>query len=265
MPVTGHTTGDIDIHDIHAGADGRPIFVATRFNCLATIAERASFAPLWRPPFIDRLAAEDRCHLNGFADARRPSRLSPPASPPPTSPRAGASTAATAAWSSTSRAARSSPRGLSMPHSPRLHRGRLWLVQSGTGEFGHVDLATGRFEPVCFLQGFARGVAFVGDHAVIGVSRPRENRTFEGLALNERLAREGVGPLCHLAVVNLATGDIEHRLVIEGVVEELYDVAVAARRDPPDGDRLPLRRDPVPGAAGAALTACGLVASRNEL
>ena len=112
-----------------------------------------------------------------------------------------------------------------MPHSPRLHRGRLWLVQSGTGEFGHVDLATGRFEPVCFLQGYARGLAFLGDHAVIGVSRPRENRTFDGLALNERLAREGVGPLCHLAVVNLATGDIEHRLVIEGVVEELYDVA----------------------------------------
>ena len=51
----------------HADADGRPIFVATRFNCLATIAERASFAPLWRPPFIDRLAAEDRCHLNGLA------------------------------------------------------------------------------------------------------------------------------------------------------------------------------------------------------
>jgi len=42
--------------------------------------------------------------------------------------------------------------------------------------------------------------------------------------LNERLARKGVGPICHLAVVNLATGDIEHRLVIEGVVEELYDV-----------------------------------------
>ena len=66
-----------------------------------------------------------------------------------------------------------------MPHSPRLHRGRLWLVQSGTGEFGHVDLRPGRFEPVCFLQGYARGLAFLGDHAVIGVSRPRENRTFE--------------------------------------------------------------------------------------
>ena len=57
VPVAGHTTCDIDIHDIHARPDGRPVFVATRFNCLATIAERASFAPVWRPPFIDRLAA----------------------------------------------------------------------------------------------------------------------------------------------------------------------------------------------------------------
>src|SRR5919106_1366084 len=112
-----------------------------------------------------------------------------------------------------------------MPHSPRLHRAPPWPGQAGPGAFGHVDLATGRFEAICFLQGYARGVAFLGEHAVIGVSRPRENRTFDGLVLNERLAREGVGPLCHLAVVNLATGDVEHRLVIKGVVEELYDVA----------------------------------------
>ena len=86
---------------------------------------------------------------------------------------------------------------------------------------------------------------------MIGVSRPRENRTFDGLALNERLAREGVGPLCHLAVVNLTTGDIEHRMVIEGVVEELYDVVALPGVLRPDGDRLPLGRDQVPGAADA--------------
>jgi uncharacterized protein (TIGR03032 family) len=225
VPVTGHTTGDIDIHDIHADADGRPIFVATRFNCLATIADHASFAPLWRPPFIDRLAAEDRCHLNGFAvDDGRPIYAT-----------CVAGTNVVEGWREHRRdgglvidiaTGEAVARGLSMPHSPRLHGGRLWLVQSGTGEFGHVDVVTGRFEPVCFLQGYARGVAFVGDHAVIGVSRPRENRTFEGLVLNERLEREGVGPLCHLAIVNIRTGDIEHRLVIEGVVEELYDIAV---------------------------------------
>ena len=115
--------------------------------------------------------------------------------------------------------------GLSMPHSPRLYQGRLWILQSGTGEFGYVDLSSGRFEAVCFLPGFARGVAFSGDYAIIGVSRPRENKTFEGLALEDRLAKEGVAPRCQIAVVNLTTGDVEHRLMISGVVEELYDVA----------------------------------------
>ena len=43
--------------------------------------------------------------------------------------------------------------GLSMPHSPRRHAGRLWLLQPGTGELGHVDLNTGAFERVCLLPG----------------------------------------------------------------------------------------------------------------
>ncbi|MFO7854348.1 MAG: TIGR03032 family protein [Paracoccaceae bacterium] len=225
VPVAAHTTGDIDVHDIHPDAQDRPVFAATRFNCLATLSERGSFTPLWRPPFVDRLAAEDRCHLNGFCM------------------RNGAPAYATCVgrsnvvegWRESRRdgglvidvaSGEVVAEGLSMPHSPRLHDGRLWLIQSGTGEFGHVDLATGRFEPVCFLPGFARGVAFAGEHAVVGVSRPREDRTFSGLALEERLAREGVGPRCELAIVNLSTGDVEHRLHIEGVVQELYDVAV---------------------------------------
>ena len=122
------------------------------------LAERASFAPLWRPPFIDRLAAEDRCHLNGLAmrDGR------------PAFATCVAATNLAEGWREHRRdgglvidvaSGETVAAGLSMPHSPRLHRGRLWLVQSGTGEFGHIDLATGRFEPVCFLQGFARGVA----------------------------------------------------------------------------------------------------------
>ncbi len=42
--------------------------------------------------------------------------------------------------------------------APRLHRGRLWLVQAGTGEFGTVEPASGRFEPITFLPGSARGI-----------------------------------------------------------------------------------------------------------
>ncbi|BBK39932.1 TIGR03032 family protein [Allostella sp. ATCC 35155] len=225
VPVNGHTTGDIDIHDIHAGPGGRPIFAVTLFNCIATIDDRNSFVPLWRPPFIDRLAAEDRCHLNGLAvDGERPAYVTC----------VGTGNVAES-WRQRRRdggvvidvaSGEVAAAGLSMPHSPRLHDGVLWLIQTGTGEFGRVDLATGRFEPVCFLPGFARGLAFVGHHAVIGVSRPRENRTFEGLALNERLAAAGADPRCCIAVVDLRTGDLVHQLMIEGIVQELYDVAV---------------------------------------
>ncbi len=225
VPVVGHTTGDIDIHDIHAGADGAPVFVATRFNCLATLAERGSFRTLWHPPFIDRIAAEDRCHLNGMACIDGA----------PAYVTCVSRTNVAEGWREHRRdggvvldvaSGEVVASGLSMPHSPRMHRGVLWVLQTGTGEFGRVDPHTGRFEPVCFLPGFARGLAFLGDYAVIGLSRPRENRTFEGLVLNDRLAAEGIGPRCAICVVNLKTGDIEHRLDIEGVVQELYDVAV---------------------------------------
>lgn len=225
VPVTGHTTGDIDIHDIHEGADGRPIFVATRFNCIATLAERGSFKEVWRPPFIDRLAAEDRCHLNGLAmDAGKPAYVT-----------CLSRTNLFEGWRNHRRdggvvldvtSGEVVASGLSMPHSPRLYNETLWMLQAGTGEFGRVDLATGRFEPICFLPGFARGLSFVGDHAIIGLSRPRDNRTFKGLALNDRLAAESVEACCAVCIVNLRTGDIEHRLEIGGIVEEIYDVVV---------------------------------------
>lgn len=225
VPVTGHTTGDIDMHDIHEDTEGRPVFVATRFNCLATLSPRGSFAELWRPPFIDRLAAEDRCHLNGLAmEGGRPAYVT-----------CLSRTNVFEGWRERRRdggtvldvvSGEIVASGLSMPHSPRIHDGSLWLVQAGTGEFGRIDPATGRFDPLCFLPGFARGLGFTGHYAVIGLSRPRENRTFEGLVLNERLEREGVSPQCAICVVNLRTGDIEHRLMIEGVVEEIYDVAL---------------------------------------
>jgi uncharacterized protein (TIGR03032 family) len=225
VPVTGHTTGDLDIHDIHEDADGQPIFVATRFNCLATLAERGSFRELWRPPFIDRLAAEDRCHLNGLAmKDGQPAYVT-----------CLSRTNVFEGWREKRHdggvildvpTGEVVAEGLSMPHSPRFYRGTLWMLQAGTGEFGRIDLDTGQFEPLCFLPGFARGLAFIGDHAVIGLSRPRENRTFEGLKLNERLKAEGVGAQCAICVVNLRTGDIEHRLEIGGIVEEIYDVTL---------------------------------------
>lgn len=225
VPVTGWTTGDLDLHDIHDGVEG-PVFVATRFNCLGRLSERSSFRPVWRPPFIDRIAAEDRCHMNGLAmrDGR------------PAYVTCVSETNVIEGWREHRigggvvidvQSSEVVARGLSMPHSPRLHNGKLWLVQSGIGEFGYIDPATGQFEAVCFLPGFARGIAFVDNWAVIGVSKPRGGqRTFEGLPLDDRLAKEKISPRCCLCFVDLQSGDIAYQIDIEGVVSELYDIAI---------------------------------------
>lgn len=116
--------------------------------------------------------------------------------------------------------------GLSMPHSPRLYDGKLWLLDSGRGAFGYLDPATGRFETVAFCSGYARGLAFDGNHAVIGLSLPRESRTFSGLDLDDELAKRDVEARCGLAVIDLASGDMTGWLRIEGLLRELYAVAV---------------------------------------
>jgi len=67
VPQVAYTTGDIDVHDVAVDGSGRVIFVNTLFGCLATVSETHSFVPLWKPPFLSKLAAEDRCHLNGLA------------------------------------------------------------------------------------------------------------------------------------------------------------------------------------------------------
>ncbi len=116
--------------------------------------------------------------------------------------------------------------GLSMPHSPRWYQDKLWLLNSGTGEFGCVDLEKSVFEPIAFCPGYLRGCAFNGDFAIVGISKPRNNKTFSGLALDRKLAAKNAEPRCGLLVIDLRSGDLVHSLRLEGIVEELYDVAV---------------------------------------
>ncbi len=228
VPQMGYTTGDLDIHDMAVDSDGRLVFVNTLFGCLATLSETHSFKPLWQPFFISKLAAEDRCHLNGLAMRDgQPGYVT-----------AVGQCDVADGW----REHRAKggividvPRnevvcsGLSMPHSPRWHNDRLWLLNSGTGEFGYVDLESGRFEPLCFCPGYMRGLSFQGDFALVGLSKPRENKTFSGLALDDNLKLRNAEARCGVQVIDLRRGDIVHWLRIEGVVEELYDVVTLPR------------------------------------
>jgi protein O-GlcNAc transferase len=115
--------------------------------------------------------------------------------------------------------------GLSMPHSPRWYGGKLWLLNSGTGELGHINLETSTFVPLTFCPGFVRGLAFHSNIAFVGLSKLRPT-CFTGLALEKRLQAEGSVPHCGLMAIDLSTGKVLHWLYLEGVVEELFDVVV---------------------------------------
>lgn len=234
VPRRSWLTGQLDIHDItiapvednlSTGNRGKCIFVNSLFSCLATLHPRHSFTPLWKPPFISQLAPEDRCHLNGLAlaDDGQPAYVT-----------ACGPSDIVDGWRDHRRDGgclihvpnkEIVAASLSMPHSPRLYQGRLWLLNSGTGELGYIDPQTGRFESVVFCGGYLRGLAFWKNFAIVGLSKPRE-QTFSGLVLQEKLEAKKAAPFCGLQIIDLDTGNIVTWLRIEGRIEELYDVVV---------------------------------------
>ena len=229
MPRTIHVTGDLDAHDIGIDRRGRPIFVNTRFNCLATISLRHSFEMVWKPPFISGLLDGDKCHLNGMAmDKAGPAYVT-----------AVSRSDVIDGWRD--RRAEGGIvidvasnkiicEGLSMPHSPRLYRGELWVLNSGTGELGVVtrpQMGKGKFEPRIFCPGFLRGLAFSGKYAFVGLSKPRYKR-FEGLELDQRLKDVDADPWCGIQIIDLETYACVDWLRIDGDVAELYDVEIIA-------------------------------------
>ncbi len=224
VPQSSYVTGDLDIHDMVVDKSNQLVFANTLFNSLATVSDSHSFTPLWKPSFILDLAAEDRCHLNGIALREGEVRYVT---------MVGQSNKAKG-W----RDLRQSggcvvdilnnqviASGLSMPHSPRWYQNRLWLLNSGTGEFGYIDRKKGTFEPIVFCPGYLRGCAFYNHYVVIGLSQSR-NQTFSGLLLDEKLHQANIEAMCGLIVIDLKKGEIVQCLRIDGVVKELYDVSV---------------------------------------
>jgi uncharacterized protein (TIGR03032 family) len=228
LPRSSHVTGDIAIHEM-AWAGDELWVVNTRFSCLCTLHPDYSFVPRWRPPFITALAAEDRCHLNGLALL--------PGERGTLAPRyvtALGDTDTPGGWRANKPqggivmdvpSGEIISRGLSMPHSPRWHDGKLWLLESGTGRLVLIEPATGRWQTVAELPGFTRGLALAGTYAFIGLSKIREASVMSGVPLVERR-----GELkCGVAVVDLRSGRLAAMLEFQTAVEEIFDVQLLPR------------------------------------
>jgi uncharacterized protein (TIGR03032 family) len=231
LPRSAHVTVDVGVHELAWATPGLRAaspgcrgeqelwFVNTRFSCLCTVHPDYSFVPRWRPPFITALAAEDRCHLNGLAMVEgRPGYVT-----------ALGETDTVGGWRDDKprggclmevSSGDVISRGLSMPHSPRWHDGRLWLLESGTGRLVFVDPASGRRQMVAELPGFARGLALSGPYAFVGLSKVRKTSAMDGVPLSERSGRLK----CGVAVVDLRSGRVDALLEFLTAVEEIFDV-----------------------------------------
>lgn len=219
VPRRTHTTGYIDIHEMAFDANGQLWIVATGFGCLATLDAAYSFVPRWRPPFLSALAPEDRCHLNGLAMVEGMPRFVT----------ALGETDTPGGWRENKKdggilmdvqTGRIVCRGLSMPHSPRWYRNELWVLESGKGAIGRVDLATGTVRTLTELPGFTRGLDFIGPYAFVGLSQVRETAVFSGLPLTERSEERVSG----VWVVNIETGEHVGFVRFEGEVREIFAV-----------------------------------------
>lgn len=223
VPRNAQTIGDLDIHELGIRKNGKVVFVNTKYSCLSELSLTHSFKATWKPPFISKLAPEDRCHLNGLAmKDGEPKYVT-----------AACKSDAVDGW----RDRRQSGgvvidvdtneivcEGLSMPHSPRWANGKLWLLNAGTGYLGWVDFEKKAFVPHMFCPGFLRGLSIIGNVAAVGLSKPR-NKRFEGLQLDEELAKRDVDPWCGVQIVSLTTGDVLQWIRFEGDIAELFDIS----------------------------------------
>jgi len=219
LPRSSHYCGQLSVHDIAFGYDGL-VGVNTLFSCLFRLDGTHSFFPVWKPPFITKLAPEDRCHLNGMAMVDgAPKYIT-----------AHGATDTPQGWRDTKLSGgvlmdvetnEIVLENLPMPHSPRVFGGELYVLLSATGELARVDRAGGTYEVITRLPAFIRGLARIGDHAFIGCSLLRKSHTFGDLPL----AREKK-IFCGVLVVHLPTGAVVGQLEYMNSCEEIYDVQI---------------------------------------
>lgn len=233
-----HYTGAIHGHEMAWAADELWI-VNSLFSCLCTLHADYSFVPRWRPTFISQLAGEDRCHLNGLCLKDGLPRYAT----------AMAETDTPAGWRENKAntgiiidvpSGQIIARGLAMPHSPRWHDDRLWVLDSGNGRLSTVDTGNGQCTPVAQMAGYTRGLAFCGPIAFVGLSLIRETAVFGGVPIAER--RDQLQ--CGVAVIDLRTGQQVAGLVFHSGVQEIFDVQVLT------GVRCPILSGPLPDLDG---------------
>lgn len=227
LPRRTHVTGDIDIHEMGFTADNELWIVNTKMSCLCTMDINHSIVPRWRPPFISGYDLTDRCHLNGLAMRDgKPRYVS-----------ALGTTDTPGGWRDNKAFGGMIMDidsndmiidGLSMPHSPRWYRNKLWVLESGAGQLITVDEKTGERTIIAEVPGFCRGIDFIEKYALIGLSEVRETAVFAGLPLTEREQDRK----CGVWIIDIENGQTVGFLEFSEGVQEIFSVQLVPWKYP---------------------------------
>ena len=214
------TTGMINIHDIAWGDEGLWVVNST-FSCLSTLSPDHSFVARWRPPFINELVPEDRCHVNGMAmEKGRPKYAT-------TFNRENSLDS----WSEGRpdngtlydvETNKILAEGMIMPHSPRVYDGHVYVCESGLGVVWKIDPKTREKTQVLKFQGFPRGMTFYGNLMLVGTSQIRASDIRKPIPLSKEYEETYAG----VWMIDMNTMETVAYVRFDGDVDQIYDVAV---------------------------------------
>jgi uncharacterized protein (TIGR03032 family) len=228
VPRTTYYTGSVDIHDLSFGSNNTLYAVNTLFSCIVRIDEEYNFTPIWKPSFIDKIAPEDRCHLNGMAmkDGKPKYVTAFNNGNTPKSWRENIKSSGIVIDVETNEIV---AEGLAMPHSPTLINGDLYVLLSANGNLVKIDIKTGGAEVIVETEGFARGMSYYNDFLFIGMSKLREgSSTFEKLIPNIKNNVAGI------IAVHLPTKSKYGSIMYDSSLDEIYDVHVLKGKTRPN-------------------------------
>ena len=228
LPRNTFHTGAIDIHDLNFGTNGELYAINTLFSSIVKIDDNYNFTPYWTPPFIDKIASEDRCHLNGMAmengKPKYATAFNNGNSPQSWREKVTQSGIIMDVENNTIIA-----EGLAMPHTPRIFNGELYVLLSATGELVKVNTEDGTYEVIVQIDGFVRGMSFHKDYLFIGLSKLRKgSSTFGKLPFAEKANEAGI------VVVHLPTKSIVGKLTYLTSLDEIYDIHILANKTRPN-------------------------------
>jgi len=224
IPQATYYTGALALHDI-AYVNNELIGINTKFSCFVKIDDKYNFIPIWKPSFIKEISPIDACHLNGMAIENDEILYAT----------AFGETRKAEGWRKDKynsgllidvKENKILLNDLSMPHSPRIYKEYIYLLESAKGELVRIHRKTLKKEILTTLPAFVRGLEIKDDLLFIGMSKFRDDHLYGDAPILKKHKELKSGVAILYLPKNTLIGTIEYL----NTVREIYDVKTVSHK-----------------------------------